>query len=58
MALPTTLRCKFDALRDISFSANEKCSLTGSMFAFAVALTAIGLWYFAESGKNLDVIET
>ncbi|KAM3416345.1 hypothetical protein BST61_g7949 [Cercospora zeina] len=32
--------------------------LTGSMFAFAVALTAVGLWFFSEGGRTLDIVDS
>ncbi|GIZ44838.1 hypothetical protein CKM354_000802400 [Cercospora kikuchii] len=37
---------------------NYSAILTGSMFAFAVALTAVGLWFFSEGGKPLDIIDS
>ncbi|KAI5362314.1 Putative immunoglobulin-like protein [Septoria linicola] len=61
---------KVESVRETAKSAAERESqklgktnyaaiLTKSVFAFAVALTAVGLWYFAaENGRYLDVIET
>ncbi|KAF2214005.1 hypothetical protein CERZMDRAFT_110976 [Cercospora zeae-maydis SCOH1-5] len=36
----------------------QNYSAIGSMFAFAVALTAVGLWFFSEGGKALDIVDS
>lgn len=58
LARPTIRRRGCNSFHHALRFANNSGSLTGSMFAFAVALTAIGLWYFSEGGRNLDIIET